>query len=263
MATQGMVTSSAIPTNETDYPINENDELTNTVDDLTNEIDGMTIRSYTCKNNSVPYQVSLNAGYKLCGGSLVSDQWVLTAAHCYKPQIQVRLGEFDSHEAEGSEQIINAAKIIPHPKYNNDTTDNDIMLIKLNSPAAINSQVSTVSLPSSCPSVGTECLVSGWGDTVSIGNIISSDLRCLNIPILSDPVCHTAYPHRITNNMFCVGFLEEEKDTCQFDSGGPVVCNEELQGIVSWGTSCEKGKPAVYTRVCNYLDWIQQIIEAN
>ncbi|XP_040596396.1 trypsin-like isoform X2 [Mesocricetus auratus] len=251
--------TAAIPTNETYDITYENDEPTNEKDEPTTESDDTIIGSYTCKKNSVPYQVSLNAGYHLCGGSLVSDQWVLTAAHCYKPQIQVRLGEFNINEIEGGEQIINAGKIIPHPTYNNDTTDNDIMLIKLNSPAAINSYVSTVSLPSSCPSIGTECLVSGWGDTVSIGN-----LHCLNASILSDPVCHTAYPHHITRNMFCVGFLDEEKDTCQYDSGGPVVCNEELQGVVSWGGSCgEKGKPGVYTRVCNYLDWIQRTIEAN
>ncbi|KAM7325652.1 hypothetical protein ACRRTK_015905 [Alexandromys fortis] len=206
------------------------------------------IGGYMCEKNSVPYQVSLNAGYHLCGGSLISDQWVLTAAHCYKPQLQVRLGEFNLHDVEGGEQIINAAKIISHPKYSNDTTDNDIMLIKLNSPATINSQVSTVSLPRSCPSVGIDCLVSSWGDTVSIGY----------------SVCHSAYPHKITRNMFCVGFLEEEKDSCEDDSGGPLVCNEELQGIVSWGTSCGKDrKPGVNTKVCNYLDWIQQTIDAN
>ncbi|XP_027245559.1 cationic trypsin-3 isoform X2 [Cricetulus griseus] len=218
---------------------------------------------YTCRKNSVPYQVSLNAGYHLCGGALVSDQWVLTAAHCYKPRIQVRLGEFNINEIEGGEQIVNAAKIITHPNYSNDTTDNDIMLIKLNSPATMNSHVSTVSLPNSCPSAGTECLVSGWGDSVSIGSKSSSDLHCVNASILSDLVCHTAYPHHITKNMFCAGFLEE-KDTCQYDSGGPVVCNKELQGVVSWGSSCgKKGKPDVYTRVCNYLDWIQRTIESN
>ncbi|OBS63990.1 hypothetical protein A6R68_07469 [Neotoma lepida] len=229
-----------------------------------NDSDDNITGHYTCRNNSVPYQVSLNAGYHLCGGSLVSDQWVLTAAHCYKPQLQVRLGESSIHKIEGSEQIVYAAKIIPHPKYDKGTTDNDIMLIKLNSPATINSHVSTVSLPSSCPSFGIECLVSGWDDSVSMRNSFSSDLYCLNAPILSDSVCRSDYPHQITRNMFCIGVLEYGKDPCQYDSGGPMVCNEELQGVVSWGTNCgEKGKPGVSTKVCNYLDWIQQTIEAN
>lgn len=91
--------------------------------------------------------------------------------HPYKySQLQVRLGESNIRKVEGSEQIVYASKIIPHPKYDNDTTDNDIMLIKLNSPATINSRVSTVSLPNSCPTFDTECLVSGWDDTVNVGS---------------------------------------------------------------------------------------------
>lgn len=91
-------------------------------------------------------------------------------------QIQVRLGEHNIDVLEGNEQFINAAKIIRHPNYNKNTYDNDIMLIKLNSPATLNSRVSTVSLPSSCPSSGTKCLVSGWGNTLSSGSKYHWDL---------------------------------------------------------------------------------------
>jgi trypsin len=75
----------------------------------------------------------------------------------------VHLGEHNIDEIEGAEQFVDAAKMIPHPDYNSWTFDNDIMLIKLKLPATLNSKVSTVSLPQSCPSAGTECLVSGWG----------------------------------------------------------------------------------------------------
>lgn len=91
-------------------------------------------------------------------------------------QIQVRLGEHNIDVFEGGEQFIDAAKIIRHPKYNKKTYDNDIMLIKLKSSAALNSRVSTVSLPSSCPSSGTKCLVSGWGNTRSSGSKYHWDL---------------------------------------------------------------------------------------
>ncbi|XP_071463444.1 cationic trypsin-3-like [Marmota flaviventris] len=225
--------------------------------------DDKIVGGYTCEKNSLPYQVSLNIGFHNCGGSLISDQWVLSAAHCYR-NIQVRLGEHNINVIEGDEQFIDAVKIIPHPNFSKDTADNDIMLLKLKSPATISSRVSTISLPRSCPTVGTECLVSGWGNTLSSGVKYPDLLQCLDAPVLSDTACHKAYPGMITSNMFCLGFLEGGKDSCQCDSGGPVACNGELQGIVSWGTGCAlKGKPGVYTKVCKYLDWIQETIAAS
>lgn len=85
-------------------------------------------------------------------------------------RIQVRLGEHDIELNEGTEQFVNSAKIIRHPRYNSRNMDNDIMLIKLSKPVALNSYVRTVSLPSSCASAGTRCLVSGWGNTSGSGS---------------------------------------------------------------------------------------------
>lgn len=84
-------------------------------------------------------------------------------------QIQVRLGEHNIKVSEGSEQFITASKIIRHPSYSSSTLNNDIMLIKLASAANLNSKVAAVSLPSSCVSAGTTCLISGWGNTLSSG----------------------------------------------------------------------------------------------
>ncbi|XP_050640927.1 putative trypsin-6 isoform X3 [Macaca thibetana thibetana] len=232
----------------------------------------------TCEENSVPYQVSLNSGYHFCGGSLISEQWVVSAGHCYKPaintkfsgrgcechHIEVRLGEHNIEVLEGNEQFINATKIIRHPKYNGNTLNNDIMLIKLSTPAVINDYVSTISLPNAPPAAGTECLISGWGNTLSSGADYPDELQCLDAPVLTQARCKLSYPFRITSNMFCVGFLEGGKDSCQGDSGGPVVCNGQLQGIVSWGYGCAlKRRPGVYTKVYNYVDWIKDTIAAN
>uniref|UniRef100_A0A8D0KD44 trypsin n=1 Tax=Sus scrofa TaxID=9823 RepID=A0A8D0KD44_PIG len=226
--------------------------------------DDKIVGGYTCAANSVPYQVSLNSGYHFCGGSLISDQWVVSAAHCYKSRIQVRLGENNIDVLEGDEQFIDAAKIIRHPKYNSWTLDNDILLIKLSSPAVLNSRVSTLALPSACAPAGTLCLISGWGNTLSSGVNYPELLQCLDAPLLSQAECEASYPGEITSNMVCAGFLEGGKDSCQGDSGGPVACNGELQGIVSWGYGCaQKNRPGVYTKVCNYVDWIQQTIAAN
>uniref|UniRef100_A0A2K5JCW2 trypsin n=1 Tax=Colobus angolensis palliatus TaxID=336983 RepID=A0A2K5JCW2_COLAP len=214
--------------------------------------DDKIIGGYTCGENSVPYQVSLNYGYHFCGGSLINEEWVVSAAHCYKT-----LGE---HNIE----FINAAKIIPHPKYNEvKKYNNDIMLIKLSTPAVINAHVSTISLPTAPPAPDTVCLISGWGNTLSSGADYPDELQCLDAPVLTQAECEVSYPGRITSNMFCVGFLEGGKDSCQGDSGGPVVYNGQLQGVVSWGYGCAKNKPGVYTKVYNYVDWIKDTTAAN
>ncbi|XP_068943504.1 trypsin-like [Petaurus breviceps papuanus] len=226
--------------------------------------DDKIVGGYTCEANSLPYQVSLNNGGHFCGGALITDQWVLSAAHCYKSRIQVRLGEHDKEILEGNEQFINAEKIIRHPDYVRGAYNNDIMLIKLKTPAVLDAHVATISLPKSCATAGTQCLISGWGNTLSFGYDYPDVLQCLNAPILSDADCKSSYPGRITGNMVCAGFLEGGKDSCQGDSGGPMVCNGELQGIVSWGAGCAlKNNPGVYTKVCKYLDWIKTTIAAN
>ncbi|XP_043822942.1 anionic trypsin-like [Dromiciops gliroides] len=218
----------------------------------------------TCQEASVPYQASLNSGYHFCGGSLINEQWVVSAAHCYKSRIQVRLGEHNIEATDGSEQFIDSEKVIRHPGYSYWTLDNDIMLIKLKTPAVLNDHVGTISLPKACAPAGTNCLISGWGNTLSSGVNYPDLLQCLNAPVLSEADCKASYPGEITDNMVCVGFLEGGKDSCQGDSGGPVACNGELQGIVSWGYGCaQKDRPGVYTKVCNFVDWIQSTIAAN
>ncbi|XP_049757069.1 kallikrein-12 isoform X2 [Elephas maximus indicus] len=90
-------------------------------------------------------------------------------------------------------------------------------------------------------------------------------LQCLNLSIVSDAACRAAYPGRITDNMVCAGGIPGE-DACQGDSGGPLVCGGVLQGLVSWGSvrPCgKKGIPGVYTKICKYVDWIQNIIRNN
>ncbi|XP_061493468.1 cationic trypsin-3-like isoform X2 [Rhineura floridana] len=226
--------------------------------------DDKIVGGYTCQKNSVPYQVSLNSGYHFCGGSLINSQWVVSAAHCYKSRIQVRLGEHSLTLNDGTEQYVDSAKVIRHPNYNSNLLDNDIMLIKLSTPATLNSRVTSVSLPTSCVATGAECLISGWGNTLSSGTSYPDLLQCLKAPVLSSSQCTNAYPGQITKNMICVGFLQGGKDSCQGDSGGPVVCNGQLQGIVSWGIGCaQKGKPGVYTKVCNYVSWIESTIRSN
>ncbi|XP_078723605.1 trypsin-like [Lampetra fluviatilis] len=211
-----------------------------------------------CAAHSQPWQVSLNIGYHLCGGSLISSEWVVSAAHCYQTAspISVRIGEHNIFVSEGTEQKIQASQVIRHPQFNSFTYDNDIMLIKLSSPVTLNQYAQVIPLPSSCVDTGVTCTISGWGETqTSVGS--PDVLMCFQAPVLSDISCRNSYPGDITNNMICLGYLEGGKDSCQGDSGGPVVCNGQLQGIVSWGRNCARpNNPGVYTKVCNYNSWI-------
>ncbi|XP_039974437.1 trypsin-1-like isoform X1 [Xiphias gladius] len=215
------------------------------------------VGGHECTPHSLAYQVSLNSGYHFCGGSLVNENWVVSAAHCYKSRIEVRLGEHNIRVSEGTEQFIISSRVIRNPKYNPYTIDNDIMLIKLSKPAVLDQYVQPVPLPTSCAPAGTMCTVSGWGNTMS-STADRNKLQCLEIPILSAQDCDNAYPGMISNSMFCAGYLEGGKDSCQGDSGGPVLCNGELQGVVSWGYGCaEKDHPGVYTKVCIFKDWLE------
>uniref|UniRef100_A0A3P8SDX7 trypsin n=1 Tax=Amphiprion percula TaxID=161767 RepID=A0A3P8SDX7_AMPPE len=219
--------------------------------------DDKIVGGFECTPHSEPHQVSLNSGsYHSCGGSLVNEYWVVSAAHCYESRFEVRLGEHHIGITEGTEQFISSSYVIPHPDYTVYTIEHDIMLIKLGKPATFNQYVQPVALPSSCASVGTMCRVSGWGDTMS-SFVDRNRLQCLNIPILSDEDCHNSYPGMIDYTMFCAGYLEGGKDACQLDSGGPVVCNGELQGVVSWGIGCaERNYPTVYSKVCVQTEWL-------
>ncbi|XP_047455807.1 trypsin-3-like isoform X2 [Mugil cephalus] len=226
------------------------------------EGDDKIVGGYECRKNSVPYQVSLYTGYNYCGGILLSNEWVLSAAHCRsKSNVEVRLGEHDLWEPEGTEQHIMSAEFIRHPNYNPRTQDSDIMLIKLSEPATLNSYVRPAALPSGCAEDGTVCQVSGWGSIrpSDEGSKYPHKLQCLEVPLLSDDTCFNAYPFQITENMICAGYLEGEKDSCQGDSGGPMMCDGEIQGVVSWGHGCaQRKKPGVYTKVCNYVSWIKK-----
>uniref|UniRef100_A0A3Q3J7I8 trypsin n=1 Tax=Monopterus albus TaxID=43700 RepID=A0A3Q3J7I8_MONAL len=212
------------------------------------------VGGYKWRKNSVPYQVSLNTGYHFCVGSLISSTWVVSAAHCYQKdgngntsnRIEVHLGEHNIAVSEGTEQSINSAKVIRHPGYSSYNLDNDIMLIKLSK----------------------HLLSDLWlGQHQQLFKSVKhynypDRLMCLDAPILSDTSCRNSYPGEITSNMFCAGFLEGGKDS--FDSGGPVVCNGQLQGVVSWGYGCaQKNRPGDYVKVCNYNTWIRNTMSSN
>ncbi|XP_010074609.1 PREDICTED: trypsin-2-like, partial [Pterocles gutturalis] len=124
----------------------------------------------SCPKKRHPYQVVLLGPQKNihCGGVLIDQWWVLTAAHCNtNSSIPIRMGDHSLKTKEGTEQCVTSAKAISHPNYDPTTHDSDIMLLKLQKPARFTEHVQPVALPRRCPPPDTECIVSGWGSTSS------------------------------------------------------------------------------------------------
>uniref|UniRef100_A0A3B5MGU4 trypsin n=1 Tax=Xiphophorus couchianus TaxID=32473 RepID=A0A3B5MGU4_9TELE len=215
---------------------------------------------------SIKYQASLQTekGVHYCGGTLVDKEWVVSAAHCWRPHLMiVVLSEHSLRETEGFEQIFGVSKIHVH-NYNYKTFNNDIMIIKLDRPAVLNAYVQPVRLPGeNIPQLkGDFCTVSGWGVTQPYSYVLSPVLRAVDVKEIT--MCSWYYWGRITENMICAGSPYGGKDSCQGDSGGPLVCNGNFEGIVSWGISCANPYyPGVYTKVRNYVPWINYIMNSD
>ncbi|XP_036449613.1 trypsin-4-like [Colossoma macropomum] len=233
--------------------------------------DDKIIGGFECPPHSQPWQVLLRKDGEdwWCGASLISDRWAVSAAHCYKPAtgFTLHLGEHHLFKDEGTEQTIRPEKFILHPDYNEDTLDNDLMLVKLSQPVVFNEYVQPIPLATTCSKEGEQCLVSGWGNQIKTGENYANVLQCLDLPVVSHSKCAASYEKislKVTNNMFCAGFFDGSKDSCQADSGGPIVCNGKLQGVVSWGFRCAfPGYPGVYTEVCRYTDWVKDSMANN
>ncbi|XP_017797590.1 PREDICTED: vitellin-degrading protease-like [Habropoda laboriosa] len=211
-----------------------------------------------------PYQVSIHYyGELSCGGSIISESWVLTAAHCVyglsPSRIQIRL--HSTYNNAGGVLIDGIKRITWHNKYNPHTYDNDAALIMLPNPIIINVTAKPIRLAESSITVpaGKTAVVTGWGRLTANGGM-SPSLQSLNVPIVDTNQCKKIFSnigHVVTENMICAGILSGGYDTCQGDSGGPLVYNGVQIGIVSWGYQCATPQyPGVYTRVSAIRSWI-------
>ncbi|XP_048675555.1 granzyme B isoform X1 [Caretta caretta] len=166
------------------------------------------------RSHSKPYMAFLNIstkhGHERCGGFLIQKDFVLTAAHCDLGKIMVYLGAHDVTKRERSQQRLAVRRKIPHPKYNNKTQENDLMLLKLKSKAKLTAAVQLVPLPEDGEEVMPRdiCNVAGWGNTRARGFSLPSTLQEVNLMVLEANRC-MRYSHFIPNSMLCVGDPKE------------------------------------------------------
>ncbi|KAM7177515.1 transmembrane protease serine 6 isoform 1-T3 [Macrochelys suwanniensis] len=221
-----------------------------------------------------PWQASLQVrGSHICGGTLIADRWVVSAAHCFQddsrlasPSIwTVYLGKYFQNVSSQNEVSFKVSRLLLHPYYEEDSHDYDAALLQLDHPVINSPFIQPICLPahSHLFEPGLRCWITGWG-ALKEGGQLSNILQKVDVQLIQQDICSEAYHYQISPRMLCAGYRKGKKDACQGDSGGPLVCKEPsgrwfLAGLVSWGLGCARpDNYGVYTRITRVLGWMKQ-----
>ncbi len=209
-----------------------------------------------------------------CGASLIASNWVLTAAHCVVDNTGVQISTSAITTLVGTSDLRNGGeriavkRIIVHPNYKHATTDSDIALIELVSGAS----VTTIGFADEDIPTDALATVVGWGALDTSVSIFPSNLYEVDVPIVDRTTCASVFNSPgstlFTNNMLCAGYAAGGKDSCQSDSGGPLMAiygGELVQvGITSWGVGCaQPGLYGVYTRLFGFQEWVDSHVNGS